>query len=137
MADPGTEGVEVDGLLAGEEGDGLMTEEPARTSLYGDPSKIYKWLQESYAHTRLPRRYRLATEANVLRNSTLSVRFTVMCSAINTKMLNPNVRDEGSCGSDVAFFISNYSSPPFSLSIVSSHGHPRSSSRQFPRYGTL
>ncbi len=76
------------------DGDGLLkdaAEEPnIDSSKYLDSANVYDWLKHSYSHVRLPRRFRLITEDDVLQNSILSVRFTTMCSAINTKMLNPN-----------------------------------------------
>lgn len=51
---------------------------------------MYRWLKDRYERTRLPRRYRLIAEDDVLQNSIQAVRFSVLCSSINTKMLNPN-----------------------------------------------
>ena len=55
------------------------------------PPSLYErfgqWRQERYV---LPRRYKLHTEEETRKYSLWSVNFMVTCSAINTKMLNPN-----------------------------------------------
>ena len=62
----------------------------ARKSSMVDPKAVYQWLKTQYGNVRLPYRYRLISEENVLQNSIQSVRFTIMCSSINIKVLNPN-----------------------------------------------
>mmetsp|Transcript_50181 Transcript_50181/g.76356 ORF Transcript_50181/g.76356 Transcript_50181/m.76356 type:complete len:724 (+) Transcript_50181:93-2264(+) len=71
---------------ATDEKDGLLKTSTDRPDSY----PVYEWLKTTYAAARLPAKYQLATEHDALKRSMSSVRFTVMCSAINTKMLNPN-----------------------------------------------
>lgn len=84
-----------DGLLLNttgnnDNGDDAAVPSKERTSSSFDGTTVYQWLKMRYRNATLPSRYRLVTEENVLRNSIQSVRFTTMCAAINTKMLNPN-----------------------------------------------
>lgn len=79
------------------ETEGLLLKDPdeegndyERAYSNGDGAAVYDWLKDHYKYARLPNGFRLITEENVLRNSILAVRFSAMCSAINTKMLNPN-----------------------------------------------
>jgi hypothetical protein len=82
--------------VAAEESDGLLKSTTTTTTSEKkdggghDSYPVYEWLKSTYTTTRLPRKYKLATEHDALKRSMNSVRFTVMCSAINTKMLNPN-----------------------------------------------
>ena len=61
-----------------------------QTSLADMAESLYEFLETTYTNARLPYKYRLHTEYDVLKRSIYVVRFVVMCSAINTKMLNPN-----------------------------------------------
>lgn len=55
-------------------------------------SDLWSDLQQSWRERPrlLPAKYRLVTEDEPLKYSMLSLQFAVLCSAINTKMLNPN-----------------------------------------------
>lgn len=55
-----------------------------------DTPGLYEWLRSRYSNAHLPLRYRLAEGKNTLKHSIWSVRFAIMASAINTKILNPN-----------------------------------------------
>ena len=49
--------------------------------------KYYIFMRQKY---NLPRHYRLRTEEDTRKYSLWSVNFMILCSAVNTKMLNPN-----------------------------------------------
>jgi MFS family permease len=73
-----------------EEGTPMTSKTNKNSTNITDSTAVYDWLKTKYEHVHLPRSYRLVTEKSVLDNSIQSVRFSCMCAAINTKMLNPN-----------------------------------------------
>ncbi|KAL9182774.1 hypothetical protein ACHAXT_004053, partial [Thalassiosira profunda] len=69
----------------GYEGDDAKLQDKSVGGQWRD--KYYAWRNERY---KLPRHYRLHTEENARKYSQWSVNFMITCSAVNTKMLNPN-----------------------------------------------
>lgn len=49
--------------------------------------RYFRWKNQHY---KVPRHYKLQTEENARKYSIWSVNFIIVCSAVNTKMLNPN-----------------------------------------------
>ena len=87
------EASEVEDLVNGKEDD-IPEQQPSASKLEveeadaapkkGGILKTYEWLKSNFSNYRLPRRYRLVSEKEVLQKSIQSVRFTVMASAVRS-----------------------------------------------------
>ena len=77
--------------LVGKQASDAATDADADISKSKRASSIYDKFDEwRHTHYILPRHYKLQTEEETRKYSLWSVNFMITCSAINTKMLNPN-----------------------------------------------